>query len=151
VLLCSFPEDDIALVVFVDFNIHLEKPYAADFISLLASFELKRLITTGTHKSGNQLDLVYTRNCITDNILVKPLNASDHFLITFMQPECTFSVPSFLCCVIFSSLTSPITFLISGSEYCNRYFMLHSNLFLRKHLPSLHQASTRYYLQPLVI
>jgi len=63
VLLSSFPEDGTSLV-------------------LLASFDLKRLITTGTHKSGNQLDLVYTRNCITDNILVKPLHVSDHFLIT---------------------------------------------------------------------
>ncbi|KAG1929291.1 hypothetical protein F2P79_023064 [Pimephales promelas] len=39
-------KDDIPLVVFGDFNIHLEKPYAADLISLLASFDLKRLITT---------------------------------------------------------------------------------------------------------
>ncbi|XDV10891.1 hypothetical protein PO909_000002 [Leuciscus waleckii] len=69
VLLSSFPEDGTPLLVFGDFNIHLEKPHATDFISLLASFDLKRLITTGTHKSGNQLDLVYTRNCITDNIL----------------------------------------------------------------------------------
>ncbi|XDV14498.1 hypothetical protein PO909_014740 [Leuciscus waleckii] len=83
VLLSSFPEDGTPLLVFGDFNIHLEKPHATDFISLLASFDLKRLITTGTHKSGNQLDLVYTRNCITDNILVAPLHVSDHFLITF--------------------------------------------------------------------
>jgi len=76
-------EDGAPQVVFGDFNIHLEKPYATDFISLLASFDLKRLFTLGTHKSGNQLDLVYTRNCITDNILVKPLHVSDHFLITF--------------------------------------------------------------------
>jgi len=64
---------------FSDFNIHQEKPYATDFISLLASFNLKWLVATGTHKSGNQLDLVYTCNCITDNILVKPLHVSDHF------------------------------------------------------------------------
>jgi len=70
VLLSSFPEDGTPLVVFGDFNIHLEKPCATDFIYLLASFYLKRLITTGTHKSANTLDLVYTRNCITDNILV---------------------------------------------------------------------------------
>jgi len=64
---------------FSDFNIHQEKPYATDFISLLASFNLKWLVATGTHKSGNQLDLVYTCNCITDNILVKHLHVSDHF------------------------------------------------------------------------
>ncbi len=38
--------------------------------------------TTATHKSGNQLDLIYTRYCSTDNTLVTPLHTSDHFLIT---------------------------------------------------------------------
>ncbi len=56
-------EDGIPLLVFGDFNIHLDRPYATDFHSLLASFDLKRLTTTSTHKSGNQLDLIYTRNC----------------------------------------------------------------------------------------
>ncbi len=59
-LLSSFMEDGTPLLVFADFNIHLEKPYATDFHSLLASFDLKRLTTTSTHKSGNQLDLIYT-------------------------------------------------------------------------------------------
>ncbi len=35
------------------------------------------------HKSGNQLDLIYTRSCTADNILVEPLHYSDHFFITF--------------------------------------------------------------------
>ncbi len=35
-----------------------------------------------THKSGNQLDLINTCYCSTDNILVTPLHSSDHFLIT---------------------------------------------------------------------
>jgi len=85
VMLSSFPEEGTQLVVFGDFNIHLVKSYATDFISLLASFDLKRLITTGTDKSGNQLDLIYTRNCrkLTEKFLVKPLHVSDHFLITF--------------------------------------------------------------------
>ncbi len=52
-LLSSFMEDGTPLLVFGDFNIHLEKPYATDFHSLLASFDLKRLTTTSTHKSGN--------------------------------------------------------------------------------------------------
>lgn len=34
VLLSSFPEDGTPLVDFCDFNIHLEKPYAAEFHSL---------------------------------------------------------------------------------------------------------------------
>ncbi len=81
-LLSSFMDDSTPLLVFGDFNIHLDRPYATDFHSL-ASFDLKRLTTTSTHKSGNQLDLIYTRNCTTDNILVQPLHISDHFFITF--------------------------------------------------------------------
>ncbi|XP_016339573.1 N-acylneuraminate cytidylyltransferase-like, partial [Sinocyclocheilus anshuiensis] len=33
-------------------------------------------------EDGNQLDLIYTRYCSTDNTLVTPLHTSDHFLIT---------------------------------------------------------------------
>ncbi len=59
------------------------KPYATDFHSLIASFDLKRLTTTSTHKSGNKLDLIYTCDCTADNILVQPLYIIDHFFITF--------------------------------------------------------------------
>ncbi len=48
-LLSSFPEDDRPRVVFGDFNIHLDKPHAANFHSLLASFDLKRLTTTNPY------------------------------------------------------------------------------------------------------
>ncbi len=83
-ILAPFLEElDGLLSSFIDFNIHLEKPYATDFHSLLASFDLKRLTTTSTHKSGNQLDLIYTRDCTADNILVQPLHISDHFFIKF--------------------------------------------------------------------
>ncbi len=82
VLLSNFPEDCTPLVLLGDFNIHLEKPQATDFNTLLTSFDLKRVSTTATHKSGNQLDLIYTRYCSTDNTLVTPLHTSDHFLIT---------------------------------------------------------------------
>ncbi len=81
-LLSNFPEDGTPLVLLDDFNIHLEKPQATDFNTLLTSFDLKRVSTTATHKSGNQLDLIYTRYCSTDNTLVTPLHTSDHFLIT---------------------------------------------------------------------
>ncbi len=80
-LLSSFMEDGTPILVFGDFNIHIEKPYATDFHSLPASFDLKRLTTTSTHKSGNQLDLIYTRDCTADNILVQPLHISDHVFI----------------------------------------------------------------------
>ncbi len=58
-LLFSFMEDGTPLLVFGDFNIHLDKPYTTDFHSLRASFDLKCLTTTSTRKSGNQLDLIY--------------------------------------------------------------------------------------------
>ncbi len=80
-LLSNFPEDGTPLVILGDFNIHLDKPQAADFHTLLASFDLKRVLTTATHKSGNQLDLIYTRHCSTD-VLVTPLHTSDHFFLT---------------------------------------------------------------------
>ncbi len=119
-------EDGTPILVFGDFNIHLEKPYATDFHSLLASFDLKRLTTTSTHKSGNQLDLIYTRDCTADNILVQPLHISDHFfikftlyfasrvpptplLVTFRRNLCSLS-PSHLSSVISSSLRSPTYF-----------------------------------------
>ncbi len=125
-LLSSFMEDGTPLLVFGDFNIHLDRPYATDFHSLLASFDLKRLTTTSTHKSGNQLDLIYTRNCTTDNILVQPLHISDHFFITFTLHFATrvppsplpvtfrcnlrYLSPSLLSSVVSSSLPSPTHF-----------------------------------------
>ncbi len=125
-LLSSFPEDGSPLLVFGDFNIHLDKPYAADFHSLLASFDFKCFTTTSTHKSGNQLDLIFTWNCTADNILVKSLHISDHFFITFNLhlPTCvpptplpvTFRwnlrslSPSHLSSVVSSSLPSPTHF-----------------------------------------
>ncbi len=125
-LLSSFMEDGTPLLVFADFNIHLEKPYATDFHSLLASFDLKRLTTTSTHKSGNQLDLIYTRDCTADNILVQPLHISDHFFIKFTLhfatrvPPTPLPVtfrrnlrslsPSHLSSVVSSSLPSPTHF-----------------------------------------
>ncbi len=121
-----FMEDGTPLLVFGDFNIHLEKPYATDFHSLLASFDLKRLTTTSTHKSGNQLDLIYTRDCTADNILVQPLHTSDHFFIKFTLhfatrvPPTPLPVtfrrnlrslsPSRLSSVVSSSLPSPTYF-----------------------------------------
>ncbi len=122
-LLSSFSEDGSPLIVFGDFNIHLNKHHAVHFISLLASFDLKRLTTTSTHKSGSQLDLIYTRNCVAANILVKPLHNSDHYFISFnihiatSKPPAPLPVtfrwnlrslsPSHLSSVVSSSLPSP--------------------------------------------
>ncbi len=98
-------------------------PYATDFHSLLASFDLKRHTTTSTHKSGNQLDLIYTCDCTADNIPVQPLHISDHFFIRFTLhfatrvPPTPLPVtfrrnlsPSHLSSVITSSLPSPTYF-----------------------------------------
>ncbi len=125
-VLSSFMEDGTPLLVFGNFNIHLEKPYATDFHSLLASFDLKRLTPTTTHKSGNQLYLIYTCNCTADNILLQPLHISDNFFIKFtlhfatrVLPGClpvTFRrnlrslSPSYLSSVVSSSLPSPTHF-----------------------------------------
>ncbi len=46
VLLSNFPEDGTPLALLGDFNIHLEKPQATDFNTLLSSFDLKRVSTT---------------------------------------------------------------------------------------------------------
>ncbi len=79
-------EDGTPILVFGDFNIHLEKAYATDFHSL-ASFDFNSnevlVTTTSTHKSGNQHDLIYTCDCTADNILVQPLHISDHSFIKF--------------------------------------------------------------------
>ncbi len=135
-----------------------------DFHSLLASFDLKRLTTTSTHKSGNQLDLIYTRDCTADNILVQPLHISDHFFIKFtlhfatrVPPTpyrllfwrnlCSLS-PSHLSSVVSSSLSLIYPFLISGCECCYWYFMLYFNHLSRWHLSSLLQASTNCPFNP---
>nr|XP_055051302.1 RNA-directed DNA polymerase from mobile element jockey [Misgurnus anguillicaudatus] len=97
VLLSSFPEDGTPLVVLGDFNIHLEKPQAADFNTLTASFDLKRVPTLPTHRSGNLLDLIYTLCCSTYHTQVTPLHTSDHFLITLdldlTPPVATYNPP----------------------------------------------------------
>ncbi len=81
VLLSNFPEAGTPLVILGDYNIHLDKPQAADFHTLLASFDLKRVLTMVTHKSGNQLDLIYTQHCSTDHVLVTPLQTSNPFFL----------------------------------------------------------------------
>ncbi|XP_051556183.1 uncharacterized protein LOC127442303 [Myxocyprinus asiaticus] len=83
VLLSSLPEDGRPLVVLGDFNIHQDKPQATELNTLLASFDLEKLHTTATHRSGNQLDLIFTCNCTNSNILVTPLHVSDHYFVQF--------------------------------------------------------------------
>uniref|UniRef100_A0A9J7WWP6 Reverse transcriptase domain-containing protein n=1 Tax=Cyprinus carpio carpio TaxID=630221 RepID=A0A9J7WWP6_CYPCA len=146
VLLSNYPEDGTPLVLLGDFNIHLDKPQAADFNTLLASFDLKRVSTTATHKSGNQLDLIYMRCCSVDNTLVTPLHTSDHFLITAnltltpeaahaptrvtfrRNPTLTLSISPILCGCILTSFTLAV--FSSGHEQCYGHFLFHSDLLL---------------------
>ncbi len=44
VLLSNFPEDGTPLVLLGDFNIHLDKPQATDFNTLLTSFDLNECL-----------------------------------------------------------------------------------------------------------
>ncbi|XP_053534071.1 uncharacterized protein LOC128629551 [Ictalurus punctatus] len=81
--LSTIPDDGTPLLVLGDFNIHLDKPHAADFLALLPTFDLKQFTTPVTHKAGKQLDLILTRNCTTHNLLITPLHISDHFFIQF--------------------------------------------------------------------
>ncbi len=109
----------LILVMLGDFNIHLDKPQAADFHTLLASFDLKRVLTTATHKSGNQLGLIYTQHCSTDHVLVTPLHTSDHFLLTlnlYIVPDTTHTPPHVIFrCNLCSLSPSHLSAMVSSS------------------------------------
>ncbi len=69
-----------------------------------------------------------------------------------MKPTLLFSLPSFLCGVLLSSLTYP--FLISGCECSYGHFMLYFNLLSRRHLSSLPRpawaASSKFWLSDVL-
>ncbi len=74
-------EDGTPLLVFGDFNIQAlfyKLPFTPCFIWSQTPYP-----PTSKHNSGNQLDLIYTRNCTANNIFLEPLHISDHFFITF--------------------------------------------------------------------
>ncbi|XP_053471713.1 uncharacterized protein LOC128602153 isoform X2 [Ictalurus furcatus] len=50
-LLSTIPDDGTPLLVLGDFNIHLDKPHAADFLALLPTFDLKQFTTPAPHKA----------------------------------------------------------------------------------------------------
>ena len=65
-------------------------------VTLLTSFDLTLLNTPETHKAGKQLNLILTRNCITDLTSVTGLHISDHCFIQFsvsLPPTPTTSPP----------------------------------------------------------
>lgn len=142
-LLSNFPKDGTPLVLLGDFTIHLDKPQASDFNTLLSLFDLMRASNTATHKSGNQLDLICTCYCFTDNTLVTPLHTSDHFITSNLTltpdtahtpPQVTFRCklrplsPSRLSSMVSSSLPSLSQF--SALDTINAIDNLHYNILL---------------------
>ncbi len=82
-LLSNFPEDGTPLVILGDFNIHIDKPQAADFHTLLASFDLKRVLTTATPQIRQPTGpYLHTTLLHWSFVLVTPLHTSDHFFFT---------------------------------------------------------------------
>ncbi len=82
---------------------------------LQTSFDLNHLTTTSTQKSGNQLDFIYTRNCIADQFFIK---CTLHFttrvpptpLPVTLRRNLHYLSPSHLSSVVYSSLPSPTNF-----------------------------------------
>ncbi|XDV39847.1 hypothetical protein PO909_009029 [Leuciscus waleckii] len=89
VLLSSFPEDGTPLIVPGDFSIYLEKPQAADFHTLLASFDLKRVSTAATHKSEADVSKLLLCNrpttCPLDPIPTNLLQASSSSVVPTLK------------------------------------------------------------------
>ncbi|KAJ8372977.1 hypothetical protein AAFF_G00272580, partial [Aldrovandia affinis] len=67
-LLSAFPEDGTPVLLLGDFNLPLETSQASAFLPLLQSFDFTLAESPSTHKAGNQLDLIFTRNCALPNI-----------------------------------------------------------------------------------
>ncbi|XP_077938224.1 uncharacterized protein LOC144383653 [Gasterosteus aculeatus] len=84
ILLSNFPENGPPLILLGDFNIQTEK--SSDLLHLLSSFALSLSPSPPTHKAGNHLDYIFTRNCSTTNLSVTPLHVSDHFFISYSLP-----------------------------------------------------------------
>ena len=66
ILLSSITEHDCPIIVLGDMNIHLDSPNSSDFLRLMHSFELQLVCSPPTHKTGKELDLIFTRNCATE-------------------------------------------------------------------------------------
>ena len=78
--------DPKSLIIFGDFNLHVDSPNdaaAIKFIDLLETFGLKQHINVATHQSGHTLDLVITRS---DNDLVSSFDVTNLFdLFLFLR------------------------------------------------------------------
>ena len=83
--------DGRELLISGDFNLHVNNAsdvYAQKFNELLNIFSLSQHVKTGTHLSGNILDLVITRNGATEPIssLSCDMLISDHYSLVCTLP-----------------------------------------------------------------
>lgn len=86
-----------SLVIAGDFNFHIDDPTdtaAANFLSLLESFDLQQHVRSCTHRAGHTLDLVITRDAeyILNAISVDDSSEiSDHYTVCadlrFVKPN----------------------------------------------------------------
>ncbi|KAK5928563.1 hypothetical protein CgunFtcFv8_013617 [Champsocephalus gunnari] len=83
-LLSHIPETGPPAVLLGDFNLQTGK--IDELTSLLTAFAFSLSPSPPTHKAGNVLDLIFSRNCTTSNLSVNPLHTSDHFFISFSLP-----------------------------------------------------------------
>ena len=112
VLLSNFPENGPALILLGDFNIQTDK--SSDLLLLLSSFALSLSPSPPTHKAGNHLDYIFTRNCSTSNLTVTPLHVSDHFFISYSLPlSQTDNLNTSTVCTCPSQHSFPLSFLSS--------------------------------------
>ena len=58
ILLSAPPMDNCPLLILGDMNIHIDISHSEDFLSLLHSFNLKRVHSPPTHEAGKDLDLI---------------------------------------------------------------------------------------------
>ena len=132
VLLSNFPENSPPLILLGDFNIQTEK--SSDLLLLLSSFALSLSPSPPTHKAGNHLDYIFTRNRSTSNLTVTPLHVSDHFFISYSLPlsqtgnptTSTDSVPvrRNICSLYPASLASSV---LSALPSTNSFSLMHPN------------------------
>lgn len=69
------------LLILGDFNIHVycpEKPLAKDFLNLIDTFNLARIVSDPTQERGHTPDLVLTHSFTVLNLEVCGAASSDH-------------------------------------------------------------------------
>ncbi len=91
----NFPVDGTPLVILGDFNIILDKPQAADFHTLLASFDLKS-VNYGYSQIRQPTGPYLHTTLLHRSCAVTPLHTSDHFLLTLnlnMIPDTSHTPP----------------------------------------------------------